>query len=174
MLIAIIIDAISLLEMGGIIKDILFLSVRRVRCRFRLVGRRSQPSTQQRHSQARLFHTGNYPNHQAYNYWNTMIQEIAHVLFPALTSLTLQGNLLSSVKGLPTVHMPHIQKVCELHLNTTAIMQTATYSKTGSGWNRAASGNCKYCACISHSHGKGSELIRVALPPAGSFSGNVM
>ena len=41
----------------------------------------------------------------------TLVKEIAHIHFTALTYLQLGGNRIESVEGLARVHMPHIQSV---------------------------------------------------------------
>jgi hypothetical protein len=43
-----------------------------------------------------------------YNFRSTLVQEIAHIDFTALTVLELGGNEIESVEGLARVHMPHI------------------------------------------------------------------
>ena len=45
-------------------------------------------------------------NHRA-----TLVKEIAHVHFTALTTLWLGDNRIESVEGLARVHMAHIQSV---------------------------------------------------------------
>ena len=45
-------------------------------------------------------------NHRA-----TIVKEITHIHFTALTTLWLGGNRIESVEGLARVHMAHIQSV---------------------------------------------------------------
>ena len=45
-------------------------------------------------------------NHRA-----TIVQEIAHIHFAALITLTLAGNRIESVEGLARVQMPHIERL---------------------------------------------------------------
>ena len=45
------------------------------------------------------------------NYRATLVKEIAHIHFTALTGLWLGGNRIESVEGLARVDMPHIQSV---------------------------------------------------------------
>ena len=44
----------------------------------------------------------------AYNDRATLVKEIAHLHFTALTNLYLSGNRIESVEGLARVQMPHI------------------------------------------------------------------
>ena len=46
-----------------------------------------------------------------YNHRATIVKEIAHIHFTALTILWLSGNRIESVEGLARVHMAHIQSV---------------------------------------------------------------
>ena len=46
-----------------------------------------------------------------YNSRATIVKEIAHIEFTALTKLYLVGNRIESVEGLARVHMPHIETV---------------------------------------------------------------
>ena len=51
-------------------------------------------------------------NNVGYNDRATVVKEIAHVHFTALTQLVLGGNRIESVEGLARVHMTHIKKAC--------------------------------------------------------------
>ena len=44
-----------------------------------------------------------------YNHRATLVKEIAHIHFTALTELYLGDNKIESVEGLARVHMAHIQ-----------------------------------------------------------------
>ena len=46
-----------------------------------------------------------------YNHRATLVKEIAHIHFTALTYLFLGSNRIESVEGLARVHMAHIQYV---------------------------------------------------------------
>ena len=43
-----------------------------------------------------------------YNHRVTLVKEIAHIRFTALTTLWLSDNRIESVEGLARVHMAHI------------------------------------------------------------------
>ena len=47
-------------------------------------------------------------DHAEHNERATVVKEIAHINFTALTQLDLVGNKIKSIEGLPRVGMPHI------------------------------------------------------------------
>ena len=50
-------------------------------------------------------------NDLGYNSRATVVKEIAHIHFTALTELDLEQNLIQSIEGLACVDMPHIKKL---------------------------------------------------------------
>jgi hypothetical protein len=50
-------------------------------------------------------------NDLGYNSRATVVKEISHIHFTALTELDLEQNLIKSIEGLVCVDMPHIKKL---------------------------------------------------------------
>jgi hypothetical protein len=44
-----------------------------------------------------------------FNSRTTVLNEVTHINFPALTVLNVGGNKMESIEGLAHVYMPHIQ-----------------------------------------------------------------
>ena len=49
-----------------------------------------------------------------------LLKEMAHIRFTALTEITLDGNKIESIEGLPRMEMSYLQ---ELNLSTLVVKQ---------------------------------------------------